>query len=305
MTAPRDPDRLIQAFLAEGTTELPDRSFDLVRHRIHGTRQRVVIDPWEHPAIRTLSRLAVAAAIVVAIGLAWTNFGPSTGPGAIPEPTASPSASPSATPSASPTIQTVGLGPLEPGQYQFSYALTAGADGRPGPSITITVPSDGWTAFGSFAVDKNYGPSDAEAGASFVVWRIENRYVVPCIESGTPPPALDPSPGPRIDELLSTLADQTGLSAGPITPVTIDGYDGKYVELTVTTDIAACQDGFYPWLDKYVQGNNEVLRVYAIDVDGFRLTFFARIPERTTGADRIELESIIASIDIEPSVMKP
>jgi hypothetical protein len=298
MTAPRDPDSLIQAFLAEGMTELPDRAFDVVRHRIQGTRQRVVIDPWQGRTMRAISRLAVAAAFVVAIGLSWITFGPSTGPGAIPEPTST--ASPSTSPSASPTIQTVGLGELEPGRYQFSYPLTAGAEGRPGPSITITVPSEGWTAFGSFAVDKNYGPSDAEAGASFVVWRIENRYVVPCIESGTPPPALDPSPGPGIDELLQALASQTGLSAGPLTPVTIDGFTGKFVELTVTTDIATCQDGFYPWLDKFVQGNNEVLRVYAIDVQGFRLTFFARIPERTTEADRTELESIIASVDIEP-----
>ena len=68
--------------------------------------------------------------------------------------------------------------------------------------------------------------------------------------------------------------------------MTIDGFAGKSVELTVTTDLKSCAGGFYPWLDKYVQGNNEVLRVYALDVDGFRLTFFARIPERTTPADR-------------------
>ena len=31
MTAPHDLDRLLDAFLADGPTELPDRSFDAVR----------------------------------------------------------------------------------------------------------------------------------------------------------------------------------------------------------------------------------------------------------------------------------
>jgi len=58
--------------------------------------------------------------------------------------------------------------------------------------------------------------------------------------------------------------------------------------------------GFFPWVDKYVQGKNEVLRVYALDVDGERLTFFLRVPERDTPEHRTELESIVDSIDIQP-----
>lgn len=298
MTASRDPDRIIQAFLAEGMTELPDRGFDMVRQRIHGTRQRVVLGRLTEPNESIIVRLAVAAAVVVAIGVTLITIAPpSPGIGG-PPPTPSPMASPQPIPNFQPLVSG--------GRYTFTWpAESPTAIDEPRPSLTITIPNDGWVSYATFAADKNYGPSDAEAGASFVVWRIENRYVVPCIESGTPPPALDPSPGPGIDELLQALASQTGLSAGPLTPVTIDGFSGKFVELTVTTDIATCQDGFYPWVDKYVQGNNEVLRVYALDVDGFRLTFFARIPERTTEADRAELESIIASIDIEPAVIKP
>lgn len=295
MTAARDPDRLIQAFLTEGQTELPDRVFDEVRRETHRTRQRVVLGRLQEPNMSILTRLAIAAAIVVAIGAAWFTFlPPAQGPGVGPSP--SPSPTPSPTPSPSPNAIPLSA-PLEPGRYTFSYAIAAGSDGRPGPSITVTVPA-GWVSYEQFAIDKNYGPSAAEAGPSFVAWRIENRYVDPCAAPGTPPPTLDPSPGPGIDELLETLANQPGLSAGPLTPVTVDGHSGKFVELTVTTDIATCQRGFYPWLDKFVQGNNEVLRVYAIDVNGFRLTFFARIPARTTPADRAELESIIASVEI-------
>lgn len=46
------------------------------------------------------------------------------------------------------------------------------------------------------------------------------------------------------------------------------------------------------------QDTNETDRVYVLDVDGVRFTCFARIPPRTTAADRAELEAIIDSIEI-------
>ena len=294
MTAARDPDRLIQAFLAEGQTELADRVFDAVRRETHHTRQRVVLGRLTEPDPSMLTRLAVAAVVVVAIVATLLTVAPPVTPFGV-------GSSPTPSPMPIPTFSA-----LDPGRYRFDYSLVPGSEGRIGPSIAVTVPA-GWVSYDIFAIDKNYsqaltGGASTAAGASFVVWRIENRYVDPCMATSTSPPALDPPPGPGIDELLETLADQTGLSAGPRTPVTIDGFSGTFVELTVTTNIATCSGGFFPWIDKFVQDNNEVLRVYALDVDGFRLTFFLRIPERTTPADRAELESIVASIDIEPLV---
>ena len=294
MTAARDPDRLIQAFLAEGQTELADRVFDAVRRETHHTRQRVVLGRLTEPDPSMLTRLAVTAVVVVAIVATLLTIAPPVIPFGV-------GSSPTPSPMPIPTFSA-----LDPGRYRFDYSLVPGSEGRIGPSIAVTVPA-GWVSYDIFAIDKNYsqaltGGASTAAGASFVVWRIENRYVDPCVATSTSPPALDPPPGPGIDELLETLADQTGLSAGPLTPVTIDGFSGTFVELTVTTNIATCSGGFFPWIDKFVQDNNEVLRVYALDVDGFRLTFFLRIPERTTPADRAELESIVASIDIEPLV---
>ena len=96
--------------------------------------------------------------------------------------------------------------------------------------------------------------------------------------------------------------------------MTVDGYSGKYVELTVATDIATCPvdsgeeplSGFWLWASpdgdrRYVQDSDETDRIYAVDVGGNRFTFFARIPKRTTAADRAELQAIIDSITIEPS----
>jgi hypothetical protein len=70
MTAPRNPDDLIRAFLGEGETDLPDRAFDAVRADIHQTRQRVVIGPWREPDMSTFARVAIAAIAVLTVGLA-------------------------------------------------------------------------------------------------------------------------------------------------------------------------------------------------------------------------------------------
>ncbi len=231
----------------------------------------------------TIARLAIAAAAVVALVLAWGYFRPSEGPvGGVAAPTPTPTASP--TPQPLPISQA-----LEPGRYRFD-AIPPGATTP--FLISITVPS-GWTSYENFAVDKNYGPGAANAGASFVVWDITNRFVHPCTDHTL----LDPAPGPGIDELIESLASQPGIEAGPPTDVTVDGYRGKSIELTVTTDIDTCTDGFWVWGDlggeKFAQGTNEVERVYVLDVDGARRTFFARIPEMTTPADLAELEAII------------
>ena len=282
MTAPRSFDDRLDAFLEEGQRDLPDRTFDAVRRDIHTTRQRVVIGPWKEPTMSTITRLAIAAAIGTAVVLAWASW-----------PGRNEIAAPTPTPQSVPAFLPLDAG----GRYTFAWGDAMGADGEAGPDVTITIPSTGWASYAQLAADKNYGTGSSEAGASFVLGKIVYRYEDPCTHQA----ALTPTPGPGVDDIIEALSGQPGLRTGTPEDVTIDGYSGKSLELTVVTDITACVDGeFYPWNDKFVQGNNEVLRVYALDVDGFRLTFFARIPERTTPTDRAELEAIIDSIDIEP-----
>ena len=299
MTASRDPDKLIRAFLDEGQTDLPDRVFDAVRHDIQRTHQRVVIGPWRVPNMSIFARAAIAAVAVLAVGLAWVNFGPSqSGPGVGAQPTPTPTPSPQPLPG--------GVLDLEPGRYWLN--AVGASSGTPVPRIAVTMPA-GWTADGDLVL-KNYAPdlnpgefdaSDAGAGPSLVAWQISGTFVDPC----TNHTLVKPAPGPGIDALADALAHQPGTTAGPPTAVTVDGYSGKFVELTVTADITKCVDKFSIWTSadgnsRWVQGTNETNRIYILDVDGRRFTFSARIPARTTTADRAELEAIIASIDIEP-----
>jgi hypothetical protein len=289
MTAPRDPDVLIRAFLDEGQTDLPDRAFDAVRSDIHRTRQRVVIGPWREPRMSIFARVAIAAAAVLAVGLAWVNFGPpSNGIGTQPTP------SPTATPSPQPLPE----GAIEPGRYWLNpIGLPTGTTA---PRIAVTLPA-GWTA--DIAVNKDYDESDNGAGLALIAWQISGTYVDPCTDHTL----VTPTPAPDIDALIDALSHQPGTTAGPPTATTVGGYSGKFVEVTVTVDITKCTgDGpFWLWASadgdrRYVQGTNETNRIYVLDVNGRRFTFNARIPARTTAADRAELETIIASIDIVP-----
>ena len=65
MTAPRDPFRLINAFIQEGAEQLPDQVYDAVRADIEQRRQRVA-GPWRMPIMNRIVGFGVVAAAVVA-----------------------------------------------------------------------------------------------------------------------------------------------------------------------------------------------------------------------------------------------
>ncbi len=77
MTASRDTERLIRAFLDEGVTELPERVYDVVRSDIDRTHQRVVIGPWRTPDMNTFAKFAMAAAAVLVVAIVGYNLLPS------------------------------------------------------------------------------------------------------------------------------------------------------------------------------------------------------------------------------------
>jgi hypothetical protein len=110
MTASRDPDRLIHAFLHEGLDELPDPVYDAVRDRIEQTRQRAFIGPWRTSDVSNLLKIGLAAAAVVVVAVIGFNLLPGSQdpggvPSATPEPTATPEPSPSPTASTPPLTQ--------------------------------------------------------------------------------------------------------------------------------------------------------------------------------------------------------
>lgn len=105
MTTNRDPDRLINAFLMEGGTELADPVYDAVRATIERKRQRVVIGPWRLPAMNKLVPIGLgAAAVVVALVVGAQLLGPPASGGVGAAPSAFPSPTPAPTPRATTAV---------------------------------------------------------------------------------------------------------------------------------------------------------------------------------------------------------
>ena len=89
MSATRNPDLLLQAFLDEGPEVLPDRTLVAIADDVHRLRQRTLVGPWRLTTMRTLLASAAVIAIVVAgagIFLASRAAPPPTGTDPTPSP---------------------------------------------------------------------------------------------------------------------------------------------------------------------------------------------------------------------------
>jgi hypothetical protein len=225
MTAPRDPDRLIDAFLDEGLNELPDPVYDAVRDRIEQTRKGAGIGPGRTFLLSNAMKWGIAAAAVVVTVIVGFQFLGDSGLGgpaatATPEPTATPAAS---TPTA---------GGLPVGS---SFAWLDGSDGA--VPVTVTIPAAGWSGTqGFFALEKNgeSAPPDAVAVLAFTD---RQGWTVPgdgCNWESTLPDA----PSATIDAFVAALSAQAGRDASAPVDITVDGYAGKSIRLHVPSDLA-------------------------------------------------------------------
>ncbi len=295
MTAPRDPDVLIRAFLDEGQTDLPDRAFDAVRRDIHQTRQRVVIGPWRKPNMNVLARVAIAAAVVVAVGLAWVNFGPGQpGPGEQPPPTqaASPTPSPRGLPVGDREL------PLEGGA---SYITQDPFLVR----VTFTAP-DGWEGKVGAPYLAFANPTGRDAPSYGVDFAIFDKVLVdPCqFDQGF----KDVLPKSSVDALVTALMDVPGFDASTPVDVTVDGYAGKQLTLAAPASFEGCTlspDGPFVWQlplgtnSPFIAGQRS--RLWIVEVDGQRLVIDLPEVPGQTAQERADAQAVFDSIQIEPA----
>jgi hypothetical protein len=292
MTAPRNPDDLIRAFLGEGETDLPDRAFEAVRARIHRTHQRVVIGSWRNPDMSIFARVAIATVAVLAVGLAWVNFGPKQpGVGGLPTPPPSPSAAP--TPSPSPIALPEEYRPLEPGTYVTSDPFFV--------RVTFTVP-DGWQGNVGGKYFAGLNPVGRPGGPGFL--DVGNLYADPCHpDKGL----MDPPVGPTASDLANALASIDALNPSTLSGVTVDGYVGTEITLRAPATFDGCtlpSDGFSVWQlplgANYGFQAGQTSRVFILDVDGKRLVIDLAQPADQTTEELSQALEIIDSIQIKP-----
>jgi hypothetical protein len=270
----------------QGMTPLPNAVRDAIRAELPTTKQigpigglmRNLNMTMQIPPVARYG--LVAAAIVVAVLLGATFYGGGN-VGDKPESTPMPTATPPPLP--------LGDTNLQPGTYRLTSA---------GLNAYITVPA-GWGNFDQWGV---HGGSSDDMVVLFWPYPdgFNEVYTDPCNWSTT---IIDPPVGPTVDDLANALAAQAMRGDAVPTAVTIDGYEGKYLEMSVPTDmdLASCDEGeFRSWAGRYHQGPGQIDEVYILDVDGQRRVLTVNHMPGASEAELAELQAIVDSIDILP-----
>jgi hypothetical protein len=246
--------------------------------------------------------LALAAMIAL--------VGCSQGPGTTVPTTSSPGASsPIGEPSPTPTIQDVmeleGFTPLDPGTYFID------PDGDPSTPLRVVyeVPVEGWSQWIGAA---KFADDDGHVGVSITT--VENVVRQAC-HNHSP---TDPPVGPTVDDLATALTDLAPFKVtSPPKNVTIYGYRGKHLELTVP-DLPVSHEGFtecldanlYSWMSPHLgpTGDNAFFgytgpgyreEIWILDVEGTRLMIAAGRSPGSSSEDLAEQQAILDSIRIE------
>lgn len=287
MSTPRDPDRLIRAFLLEGEDELFDPVYDRVRAGIERKPQRVVIGPWRTPVMNKIVGFGLAAAAVVVVVIVGAQLlappGDRVG-GPAEEPTPTPEAS-AASPSPEPSVTGAPDGSLAEGPFLVFDPATQSPPFDDAPPITVTISAPGWTAlpeFGALVKGDGLDPPETTGAALLTGDTGSDAFYVygdPCQWESTTPDV----PATTVDEIVEALTAQASRNATAPVDVTVGGYAGKHITLyvpnTAPTRAQAFQDcdqnTFASWgvegfegPSRYSQGPGQVDELWILDVDG-------------------------------------
>jgi hypothetical protein len=300
----REVTRIVRSWLEEGVTALPDRVLDTVLDQVPATRQRRARWPARRFAtMNTNAKMAMAAAAVVVLAVIGFNVIPRNG-GVGDVGGQSPTPAPTATPSPTPAPTLPSAGALAPGTYRSDF-------------MTYTVPA-GWSSYQSWGANKNDGnPPD---GMFIAPWsNIGTVYADPCHWQTT---GVSNVTFPTVDALVAALvAQKRSTTASPV-DVTVDGFQGKEIDLTVPLSItitpggtnaegdsgmvSGCDGGVYKgWTDtsggdRYNQGPGQHDLLDILDVNGRTLVIDRVFYAATSAADRAELQAIFDSMKITP-----
>jgi len=150
----------------------------------------------------------------------------------------------------------------------------------------------------------NFVVRGTDSGQGIGAWTVGNVYAEPCHWHGT---LLAPPIDPSVSGLVAGLTSQRGRQASAATDTSLDGFTGKFMELTVPAriDLAHCNHGqFRTWVDpaggpRYLEpGQRDLL--WIVDVDGSRLVIDAALGPDTTDQDRADRIQMVESIRIDP-----
>jgi hypothetical protein len=294
MSTEHETTRIVRSWLEEGRTSLPDWVRDDVLDRLPATPQRRSRWPaWRFNPVNTYAKLAIGVAAVAVVAVAGFNLLPrSTGPGGPgPSPTntlTTPSPSPSPSPTPEPTASLVAreIRPCctedDPRFDSMTFAIMAPPSWGPLEDLGVTAHWD--------------GPDGDEAFVG--LYPGGNLFSDPCLtdeEAGADVPV-----GPTVDDLVTALVNHPSLDVTDPVDITIAGYSGKYLDLTIPDDISECAR--YQPMDHhiYAQGPGQRWHIWILDVDGVRVLAEGNDYPGTPPETLAEEQAIIESLVITP-----
>ena len=191
---------------------------------------------------------------------------------------------------------------LEPGRYFLD------PDDDPATSLVVSfeIAAEGWSPF--LGVYKKVRNADVNAQTGMTdlhIVTIENLGRHACTDHR---PA-DPPVGPSVDDLATALAALEPFEVSvPPTDVTLLGYEGKHVQLTMLLDdIDSCEDGYLSswWAPQgdynaYPAEPGRTEDFWILDVDGQRLVIASNQGPASSAEDLAERDAIFDSIRIHP-----
>jgi len=169
-----------------------------------------------------------------------------------------------------------------------------GANADYKPRAVIEVTSDAFSQNGVFLTA---GGETTFRGVG--LWTIAEVAVEPCSDN-----TRFVYPGPTVADLADAFATQPLTNASSPVQVSVDGYDGLYMEISVPTDLDLndcfnsqfatyrADDGGLRWH----QGPGQVDRLWILDVEGNRLVFDTSHMPDTSPEEIAELTQIAESI---------
>ena len=281
MSTDQDTTRIVRSWLEEGTTVIPDRVLDAVLDQIPATSQRRAWWPaWRLPPMNTFTRFALAAVAVIALAFIGIRFLP--GSASVGRP-----AAPTAKPTPIPLLNGQGL--LAAGRYQVTATLPM--------KVTVAVP-EGWNTDADWVV---IGPKGNQApdGMAVRFYTVDNLYKNPLSPNDG---VLVPAVRGSVDDLVNAMVNNPGWTTTGPTAVTVDGYSGKVVHVTLPAGTSTATP-FYLSVDAsgdqhwgWVPG--QLFDIYVVDVGGKRLVIDAFHYAGTSAADLAAQQAVIDSIQL-------
>lgn len=313
MTASRDPDRLIQAFLRAGDEELQDQVYDAVRSTIEQTRQRAGFGPWRFPIMNRFMAVGAGAVAVLAILFAGAQlFGSPGGVGGPGDPTATPEASvadPTAVPTPTPSSSPSGDAFLPDGPILLWDPQREPDFSQGGATVTVAISASGW----QYSDEYQFLYKGTDDVDDAVLWPGSwapgtGPYVYgdACRWQSTIPEA----PVTTVDEIVAALAAQPNLDASQPVDVTVGEYAGKALTLRRPADAndETCdggESGLFqsegnPGPDLVYGRPGQINEFWFLDVEGSIVMLLGRYLPETPDESVEELRAIIESATFEP-----